>query len=158
MKYIVAALFCLSLSMANSAYALDRDCEDFRTWESAQQSYKLSGASDPDNLDRDRDGVACEVLQIVGQWRLKSICKGRDLEANVEVKHLGFLRFSAFIENNHGEYAKSSIRYSQAKEQFTVVSKWDNGSTIEARVKVSQDGNVLRGRDALGCEFIAYRK
>jgi micrococcal nuclease len=42
----------------------DRDCDDFSTQAEAQSYYEAKGgpASDPDNLDADRDGVACEAL------------------------------------------------------------------------------------------------
>lgn len=42
----------------------DRDCTDFSTHEEAQRFYEAQGgpASDPHNLDRDRDGIACETL------------------------------------------------------------------------------------------------
>ena len=41
----------------------DRDCGDFSTWLEAQNFYERSGPGDPHYLDRDGDGIACEVLQ-----------------------------------------------------------------------------------------------
>lgn len=45
-------------------FGQDRDCTDFSTHEEAQRFYEAQGgpASDPHNLDRDKDGVACETL------------------------------------------------------------------------------------------------
>ena len=40
----------------------DRDCGDFNTWREAQDFYERSGPGDPHHLDRDGDGIACEVL------------------------------------------------------------------------------------------------
>ena len=42
----------------------DMDCSDFTTQRSAQQFYEAAGgpARDPHDLDRDRDGRACEAL------------------------------------------------------------------------------------------------
>ena len=41
----------------------DRDCFDFGSWREAQDFFERTGADDPHRLDRDRDGVACEVLR-----------------------------------------------------------------------------------------------
>lgn len=42
----------------------DRDCRDFATWTQAQRYYEAQGGPgmDPDGLDDNRDGVACESL------------------------------------------------------------------------------------------------
>ena len=42
----------------------DRDCSDFDTWSAAQEFYEDHGGpeSDPHNLDRDGDGIACQSL------------------------------------------------------------------------------------------------
>jgi len=42
----------------------DRDCSDFATQKEAQIFFESKGGpkSDVHNLDRDRDGVACETL------------------------------------------------------------------------------------------------
>lgn len=42
----------------------DKDCSDFATQEEAQRFYESQGgpAKDPHDLDRDRDGIACEAL------------------------------------------------------------------------------------------------
>lgn len=46
------------------AGARDKDCSDFATQEAAQAYFIAHGgpSSDPDNLDSDGDGVACETL------------------------------------------------------------------------------------------------
>lgn len=43
----------------------DRDCGDFSTWSEAQAFYEAAGGpgSDRHDLDRDRDGIACESLR-----------------------------------------------------------------------------------------------
>lgn len=40
----------------------DKDCSDFSSQEEAQQYYDDAGPGDPNGLDRDGDGVACETL------------------------------------------------------------------------------------------------
>lgn len=40
----------------------DRDCSDFATHDEAQAYFDDAGAGDPNGLDRDGDGVACETL------------------------------------------------------------------------------------------------
>ena len=44
----------------------DRDCSDFDTWSEAQAFYEEQGGpySDPHNLDRDSDGIACQSLRV----------------------------------------------------------------------------------------------
>jgi len=46
------------------ALGQDRDCPDFTTHREAQRFYESQGgpAADLHNLDRDKDGVACETL------------------------------------------------------------------------------------------------
>ena len=41
----------------------NRDCSDFHTWQEAQDFYERSGPGDPHHLDRDGDGIACDVLR-----------------------------------------------------------------------------------------------
>lgn len=43
----------------------DRNCADFTTHHQAQTFYERTGGPliDPHDLDRDRDGIACEALQ-----------------------------------------------------------------------------------------------
>lgn len=43
----------------------DRNCSDFHTQYEAQTFYERQGGPliDPDDLDRDRDGIACESLK-----------------------------------------------------------------------------------------------
>ncbi|MBY0421132.1 MAG: excalibur calcium-binding domain-containing protein [Parvularculaceae bacterium] len=40
-----------------------RLCEDFASWEEAQAHYDAEAPTDPDGLDPDSDGVACEGLR-----------------------------------------------------------------------------------------------
>jgi len=40
----------------------DYDCTDFSTHREAQKFFEASGAGDPNGLDRDSDGSACETL------------------------------------------------------------------------------------------------
>ena len=40
----------------------DMDCKDFRSQEEAQAYFDAQGPGDPDRLDRDNDGIACETL------------------------------------------------------------------------------------------------
>jgi hypothetical protein len=49
----------LSLTFAGTAHAADRNCPDFATQAEAQAAYNAD-PSDPDGLDRDKDGQACE--------------------------------------------------------------------------------------------------
>ena len=54
----LAAALCLPL--AGVAAAQDLDCRDFATQALAQAEYERNRA-DPNGLDRDQDGIACEV-------------------------------------------------------------------------------------------------
>jgi excalibur calcium-binding domain-containing protein len=51
----------MSFPMAGVAAANDLDCEDFTTQAEAQAVYNQN-PSDPNGLDRDKDGKACEAL------------------------------------------------------------------------------------------------
>jgi hypothetical protein len=50
---------------AAPASAGDKDCSDFSSWQQAQHFYKKHGGPryDPDRLDADHDGIACESLR-----------------------------------------------------------------------------------------------
>lgn len=66
MKILIgtAAAVALLLSIDTGVYAQsDMDCKDFSSWREAQEFYERSGPGDPHDLDRDRDGVACESLR-----------------------------------------------------------------------------------------------
>lgn len=56
---VLAAAMCFPL--AGVALAQDLDCADFQTQVQAQAVYDQN-PSDPNGLDRDKDGVACEAL------------------------------------------------------------------------------------------------
>jgi hypothetical protein len=63
----IAAVAVLSAGMAlpMSATALaapDRDCSDFATQAEAQAAFEADGPGDPEHLDADHDGKACEDL------------------------------------------------------------------------------------------------
>jgi hypothetical protein len=51
----------ISYPLAGVALAQDLDCSDFATQAEAQAAYNQD-PSDPNGLDRDNDGVACESL------------------------------------------------------------------------------------------------
>ena len=51
----------LALALPASAVAQDQNCSDFSTQEEAQQVLD-EDSSDPNGLDRDSDGEACETL------------------------------------------------------------------------------------------------
>lgn len=40
----------------------DHDCSDFGTWLKAQRFYEKTGPGDPQRLDADNNGIACEAL------------------------------------------------------------------------------------------------
>jgi hypothetical protein len=58
---LVIGATCLAIPSIASA---DADCSDFSTQQEAQAYYEAHGgpAADPDDLDRDRDGIACDDL------------------------------------------------------------------------------------------------
>jgi hypothetical protein len=56
--FITAAL---SFGFSGTAQAADLNCSDFATQEEAQAVYNQD-PSDPNGLDRDNDGIACESL------------------------------------------------------------------------------------------------
>ncbi len=66
MRKIIAALAAVVVLAvaAAPAQAVDKDCADFSSWKQAQNYYKKHGGPryDPDRLDADRDGIACEDL------------------------------------------------------------------------------------------------
>ncbi len=49
-----------ALPLAGTAFAADRDCADFATQAEAQAALQ---PGDPERLDRDDDGIACETQQ-----------------------------------------------------------------------------------------------
>jgi hypothetical protein len=60
----LAAVVVLAFAAA-PALAGDKDCSDFSTWKQAQHYFKKHGGPryDPDRLDADHDGIACEDLR-----------------------------------------------------------------------------------------------
>ncbi|WP_205245722.1 excalibur calcium-binding domain-containing protein [Devosia naphthalenivorans] len=58
---LAAALVGLSLASVSPALA-DMDCKDFGLQREAQAYFEAHGPGDPDRLDRDNDGIACESL------------------------------------------------------------------------------------------------
>ena len=56
---VLAAAMCFPL--AGVAAAQDKDCADFQTQAEAQAVYNQN-PSDPNELDGDKDGIACEAL------------------------------------------------------------------------------------------------
>jgi|SRR5215211_7369853 len=62
MPVVVLALSALILSApAALAQAGDQDCSDFAS-QAAAQAHLRADPSDPDGLDSDNDGIACETL------------------------------------------------------------------------------------------------
>ena len=68
---VLLCLSLLALSACNDystprydPFGPDRDCGDFRNWKEAQAFYEAAGGPHRDrhDLDRDRDGIACEAL------------------------------------------------------------------------------------------------
>ncbi|MCW2853603.1 MAG: Competence protein ComEC/Rec2-related protein [Nocardioides sp.] len=61
---LVAFLFFgVSLvAVASPAHARDKNCSDFDTQAQAQDYLDQQGGGDPDGLDADDDGIACETL------------------------------------------------------------------------------------------------
>lgn len=49
-----------ALPLAGTAFAADRDCADFASQAEAQAALQ---PGDPERLDRDKDGIACETQQ-----------------------------------------------------------------------------------------------
>ena len=63
---LVALTAAVALAFAAApAAATDKDCSDFSSWKQAQHYYKTHGGPryDPDRLDADHDGIACEDLR-----------------------------------------------------------------------------------------------
>jgi len=60
----LAATVALAFAAA-PALGADKDCSDFSTWRQAQHYFKKHGGPryDPDRLDADHDGIACEDLR-----------------------------------------------------------------------------------------------
>jgi hypothetical protein len=58
----VAVLAILAISSAPAAASRDKDCKDFPTQKAAQMFFLRHGGPryDPDRLDGDDDGIACE--------------------------------------------------------------------------------------------------
>ena len=59
---VVAVSMLLIAALPSSALAVDKDCADFSTQRAAQIFFLKHGGPrrDPDRLDGDNDGVACE--------------------------------------------------------------------------------------------------
>jgi len=57
----IALAGAMCFPLAGVAAAQDLDCADFQTQAQAQAVYDQN-PSDPNGLDRDKDGVACEAL------------------------------------------------------------------------------------------------
>jgi len=61
---LVAVLLVPSLAISQAGTSEDRDCADFPDQASAQRYYESRGGpqADPDRLDGDNDGTACDTL------------------------------------------------------------------------------------------------
>lgn len=145
-----------SVGICPAVAAQDRDCRDFDTWEQAQSFYKMSGRSDPHHLDSDGNGIACETLQLVGAWRITSQCRGRRIEAEAVVRHIGRYGYAMTIRNNYGEVSQSSMRRIYSRVEIS--SEWSDGSTTTATGRLSPDAQRISGKDSLGCGFEARKR
>lgn len=60
---VLTAVVALAFAAA-PAHARDKDCSDFSSHRQAQHYFKKHGGPrhDPDRLDADHDGIACEDL------------------------------------------------------------------------------------------------
>ena len=58
---LAAAIVAASLTLAGPAEADSHNCSDYATQQEAQAALDAN-PSDPDGLDRDDDGIACESL------------------------------------------------------------------------------------------------
>ena len=61
----LAILALVILSQTVQAYSLslaDKNCSDFRSWQEAQNFFLSAGAGDPNRLDTNHNGIACESL------------------------------------------------------------------------------------------------
>ncbi|HZT07892.1 MAG TPA: excalibur calcium-binding domain-containing protein [Chloroflexota bacterium] len=47
---------------AGELFAADKNCRDFQTWQEAQAYFLASGSGDPNHLDANHNGIACESL------------------------------------------------------------------------------------------------
>lgn len=56
------SLIALLILITAGPASADMDCKDFSSQREAQQYYESQGGGDPDGLDRDNDGIACEAL------------------------------------------------------------------------------------------------
>lgn len=153
---LIAILTTVFFVFSGAASAQDRNCGDFLNWEDAQRNFQLDGPFDPNDLDRDNDGVACEVLRLAGSWNIRTICRGRDIRARMIVRHIGNTVMRAVITNNFEEASRTRLSMG-TNGVVTAVSQWSDGSTTSAQAIMDQDGQALRGVDSLGCEFVAYR-
>ncbi|OYD08777.1 excalibur calcium-binding domain-containing protein [Paludifilum halophilum] len=62
--FVAALTFFFLIGNGSALAATDKNCSDFSTWKEAQDFFEENGGpgEDPYNLDRDKDGLACETL------------------------------------------------------------------------------------------------
>jgi hypothetical protein len=70
-----------ALPLAGTAFAADRDCADFATQAEAQAALQ---PGDPERLDRDNDGIACETQQYAATGATGSADSGDDDQVSVK--------------------------------------------------------------------------
>ena len=76
MKYAPVYIFLIAIAGIGALWVPDRifdasaydfsvnhDCRDFSSWREAQSFYEAAGPGDPNGLDADGDGIACEALR-----------------------------------------------------------------------------------------------
>lgn len=59
---LAGVVLVFALVLPSQAVAADRDCSDFSNQRDAQRYFKAKGGNDPDRLDADGDGKACDSL------------------------------------------------------------------------------------------------
>lgn len=84
---LALALTVLALSVAGPAAAQDRNCDDFDGWLAAQAYYLAEGGpeADPNGLDADGNGYACEGLPII---RTRQLLAGYQYDTEETVRRI----------------------------------------------------------------------
>ena len=84
---ILVALPLVALALARPATAQDRNCDDFDGWLAAQAFYLAEGGpeADPNGLDADGNGYACEGLPII---RTRQLLQGYQYDTEETVRRI----------------------------------------------------------------------
>ncbi len=57
-----ACALVITIANARPLELADKNCSDFRTWQEAQSFFLAAGSGDPNHLDTNHNGIACESL------------------------------------------------------------------------------------------------